>query len=179
MRFAGTTGERRGNDPVVPAKCCGLLMIPLNNPGSKAIISLDLDLYEKVYLLVNSREDLRNRYVICLGELHIAFAYFRAIGTYIECFGLDDCWMRANLFEENTYRQVLTRARSNRAIQYHESTWISISINILQTIVNEISRNRTLTPSSLINILRELQVFLLLYFYAFLSRDDDNRRRVN
>ena len=49
-------------------------------------------------------------------------------------------------------------ARFNRAIQCHESTWIVISINILQTIVNEISRNTTLAPSSLINILRELQV---------------------
>ena len=37
-------------------------------------------------------------------------------------------------------------------VQCHESTWIVISINILQTIVNEISRNTTLTPSSLINI---------------------------
>ena len=111
---------------------------------------------KKVYLLVNSREDLRNRYVICLGELHIAFAYLRAIVTYIEC--SDDCWIRANLFGENTCRQVLTCARFNRAIQCHGSTWIVISIHILQTIVNEISRNTTLTPSALIKILRELQV---------------------
>ena len=36
--------------------------------NGKTIISLDLDLYERVYLLVHSREDLRNRYVIRLGS---------------------------------------------------------------------------------------------------------------
>ena len=78
----------------------------------------------------------------------LPFAYLRAIGTYIECSGLDDCSICANLFGENTCRQV----------QCQESTWIVIGINILQTIVKEISRNTTLTPGSLIHILRELQV---------------------
>ena len=41
--------------------------------SGKTIISLDLDLYEKVYLLVHGHKDLRNRYVIRIGELHIVF----------------------------------------------------------------------------------------------------------
>ena len=45
----------------------------------KKKISLDLDLYEKVYLLVHSCKDLHNRDVIRLGELHILFAMVRAI----------------------------------------------------------------------------------------------------
>ena len=84
----------------------------------------------------------------CLGELHIVFAYLKAIGTFIECSGLDDAWVRANLFGENT---------CNQALQCHESTWIAISISILQTIVNNSSGNN-LTPSVLINILGELQI---------------------
>ena len=45
----------------------------------KTIISLDLDVYLKVYLLVFTHEDLRNCYVIRLGELHIIFTTVRAI----------------------------------------------------------------------------------------------------
>ena len=45
----------------------------------------------------------------------------------------------------------------NRALQCHESTWIAISIVILQTIVNNSSGNN-LTPPLLINILEELQI---------------------
>ena len=130
----------------------------LRGYGSKAIISLDLDLYEKVYLLVNSREDLRNRYVICLGELHITFAYLRAIGTYIESSGLDDCWTRAKLFGDNTCRQVLTCARLNRALQCHESIWIAISIHVLQTIVTKNLSTSHLASNSLVNILSDMQV---------------------
>ena len=129
----------------------------LRGHGSKSNISLDLDLYETVYLLVNTREDLRNKYVICLGELHIVFADLRAIGTFIECSGVDDAWVRADLFGENTCKQVMNCSRMNRAVQCHESTWIAISISILQTIVNNSSGNN-LTPPLLINILGELQI---------------------
>ena len=33
----------------------------------KAIISLDLDLHEKIYLLVNSNSEIRDKYILCLG----------------------------------------------------------------------------------------------------------------
>ena len=40
----------------------------------KTIIVVDLDLYSKLYKLVNSCSDLRKRYVLCLRELHFVFA---------------------------------------------------------------------------------------------------------
>ena len=51
--------------------------------GSKSVISLDQDLYEKSYLLVHSRSDMRNKYILCLGELHAVFAHIRAIENLI------------------------------------------------------------------------------------------------
>ena len=42
----------------------------------KVVVSLDLDLYEKAYLLVNSNSELRRRFILCLGELHIVFTIF-------------------------------------------------------------------------------------------------------
>ena len=44
--------------------------------GSKSVINLDLDLYEKCYLLVHSRIDMRDKYMLCLGELHAVFAHW-------------------------------------------------------------------------------------------------------
>ena len=41
----------------------------------KAVISLEFDLYEKCYLLVNSRNDTREQFILCLGELHAVFAH--------------------------------------------------------------------------------------------------------
>ena len=38
------------------------------------LISLDLDLLEKVYLLVNSRDDLQNKFALCLFEGYTVFA---------------------------------------------------------------------------------------------------------
>ena len=48
----------------------------------KTAVSLDLDLNEKIYLLVNSNPNLKNKYVLCLGELDAVFAHLRAIATY-------------------------------------------------------------------------------------------------
>ena len=50
--------------------------------NSKTVISCDLDLYETVYLLVNTKSELSSEFVICLGELHILSAYLRAISLY-------------------------------------------------------------------------------------------------
>jgi hypothetical protein len=101
-------------------------------------------------------DDLRNKYVLCLGELHSVFAYLRAIGTYVGCSGIDDIWIHANLFGENTCRQVLTCARMNRAIECHESTWVAITISILQSIVKN-SDEVTLASAELIKVMGELQ----------------------
>ena len=64
--------------------------------SSMTIISLDLDLYKNIYLLVNSRDDLRNSFLLCLGELHTVFAYVRAVGTFIECSDSDNARIKSN-----------------------------------------------------------------------------------
>ena len=102
-------------------------------PLWKTIIVLDLDLYAKAYKLVNSRNDLRNRYVLCLGELHIIFAEIRAIGTFINSSGIDDAWMAAEWFDsESLLRQVRECSNMKRALAAHEATLVAVNILILQ-----------------------------------------------
>ena len=75
----------------------------------KAIESPYLYLYEKVYLLVHSCEDLRNHYVIRLGELHIVFAMVSSVGTNIERSRTDQSCFKLGYFSENTMHQVCER----------------------------------------------------------------------
>ena len=63
------------------------------------IVSLDMDLYEKVYKLVNSREDLGGKLFPRLGELHTVFDQIRAIGSFIANSGLEDAWLEAEWFD--------------------------------------------------------------------------------
>ena len=102
-------------------------------PGWKTIVVLDLDLYAKAYKLVYSRADLRKRYVLCLGELHIVFASIRAIGTFIDSSGIDDAWMGTKWFNsESLLRQVKECSNMKRALATHEATYIVIQTMIIQ-----------------------------------------------
>ena len=105
-------------------------------PLWKTIIALDLDLYAKAYKLVNGRSDLRDRYILCLGDLHIVFAELRAIGTFIDSSGIDDAWMAAGWFDsECLLRQVKECSNMKRALAAHEATLIATNIMILQEAV--------------------------------------------
>ena len=103
----------------------------------KAIISLDLDLYEKLYLLVHSREDLRNRYVIRLGKLLIVFVVIRKIGTYTEGSGFEKSWFKSGWLSENTIHQVFSCSWMKRALSAHENQLVAIYILYLHGLITE------------------------------------------
>ena len=93
------------------------------------IVSLDLDLYEKVYKLVNSRDDMRGRFIPRLGELHAVFAHVRAIGQFISNSGLEDAWVEAEWFDSDAVvRQVIECKHMKRAVEAHEETLVAIEI---------------------------------------------------
>ena len=100
---------------------------------SKVVISLDLDLVEKIYPKVHSDLEMRKRYILCLGELHAVFAHIRAIGTYITSSGLDSAWISANWFDnECLVRQVTECKNMKRAISTLEATFITIGTLLLK-----------------------------------------------
>ena len=106
--------------------------------GSKSVISLDLDLYEKSYLLVHSRSDMRNKYILCLGELHAVFAHIRAIGNLINSSGIEDACLEAAWYDsECVIRQILDCKHMKRAIEAHEATYIAINVILLRSIVKK------------------------------------------
>ena len=96
--------------------------------SSKVVVSLDLDLYEKAYMLVNSNSDLRKRFILCVSELHIVFAHIRGIGTYVS-----NSWMHANWFDSPCLlKQVMECLNMKRAISTLESTFVTIGVMLLR-----------------------------------------------
>ena len=57
--------------------------------GERTVVTMDLDLYERAYLLTNSRSDMRDKFTLRLGEIHIIFAHLQAIGTFIDQSGIE------------------------------------------------------------------------------------------
>ena len=52
------------------------------SPGGKTIITLDLQLYSKCIEL-QSKKEVSAKFVFRIGELHVVFAFLKAIGKYI------------------------------------------------------------------------------------------------
>ena len=83
---------------------------------NKTVLTLDMALYEKALRLIDSRAELKNRFVLRLGELHVAMAVIRAIGSSIEGSGLDDLWVESGVYGPNTVRQILNCTHYRRAV---------------------------------------------------------------
>ena len=97
--------------------------------AAKTIVLLDLDLYKKCYLLVHSREDMQEKYIIRLGELHTVFAHVLAIGTFIASSGLEEAWLECNWFDGDcVVQQVLECRHMKRALEAHEASMITVQI---------------------------------------------------
>ena len=106
--------------------------------GFKSVISLDLDLYEKCDLLVHSRKDMRDEYILCLGELHAVVAHIRAIGNLINSSGIEDAWLEAAWYDsECIIIQILDCKHMKRAIEAYEATYIVINVIILRMLENK------------------------------------------
>ena len=56
--------------------------------GKPTVVTLNLQLYEKAQKLM-SRDDMKGKFVLRIGELHTIFSALKVIGRYIECSGID------------------------------------------------------------------------------------------
>ena len=131
----------------------------------KAIISLDLDLYEKCYTLVHSREDMRDKCILRLGELHAVFAHIRAIGALIVCSGLEDAWIEAEWFDsDSVIRQVLECKHMKRAVDAHEASMLTLMILQLMEMMRSY-------PEYFVNACQEIIDSINNANHALLSKD--------
>ena len=64
----------------------------------KAVITFDLQLYEKTVKLQLLTAPALDHFVLRLGELHTVMAALRVLGTSIEDSGFDDAWVEAEIY---------------------------------------------------------------------------------
>lgn len=88
-------------------------------------ISLDLALYEKALQVVQSNNELCNKFNLRLGELHILMAHLRGIGSYIEFSGIENIWIESNVYGPATTRSIISCTHLRRAFQAHEDSLIA------------------------------------------------------
>jgi len=77
-----------------------------------------------------SQPDLKNRWVIRPGELHIFFAAIRVIGSFIDGTGITDLW--SVLYSDSTINQILKGKNFRRAVEAHTRTLITIQTFYLE-----------------------------------------------
>jgi len=94
-------------------------------PGRKTIISLDLQLYSKA-LQLQSRDEVSRNYVFRPGELHVVFAFLHAMGKYIECSGIDQMCLEADVYGPATLQQILKGKHMKRGMEAHMSLYLAL-----------------------------------------------------
>ena len=52
-------------------------------------------------MLVQSKEELQNRFILRVGEFHAVFARLKAIGNFIADSGIDDMWATTETYGPN------------------------------------------------------------------------------
>ena len=57
---------------------------------------LDLQLYAKCIKL-RSKNEIKGNFIFILGELHVVFAFLKVYGKYINCSGLDQILVDAEI----------------------------------------------------------------------------------
>ena len=102
----------------------------------KTIISLDLQLYAKAMQL-KAKQDINENVVFRLGELHIVFAFLKTIGKYIECSGLDQIFVEANIYGSTTLDQILNGNHMKRAMEAYMVQYIGLYKPYLATFFQE------------------------------------------
>ena len=56
---------------------------------------------------LRERNEIREKFVFRLGELHIVFAMLKVIGKYVDQSGIDRLFIEAGIYGETTLKQLI------------------------------------------------------------------------
>lgn len=87
-------------------------------PGKKAVISLDVGLYEPANKLEMARSDL-DHIVFRPGELHVLMAQLRTLGCFVDNSGVVLCWIESDLYAPATVKQIIDGNHVKRGLTAH------------------------------------------------------------
>ena len=95
-------------------------------PGKKVVVTLDLQLYDMAMRLWIERADIRDKFLFCPGELHVALWALTALGKYVEGSGIDQAWIEAGLYSRTTVTQILNGKNLYRSLEAHIVTLLAL-----------------------------------------------------
>ena len=91
----------------------------------KTVVSLDLQLYSKCIQL-QAKDNIYSNFVFRLGELHILFAMLKVIGKNINCSGLDEAMIEANIYGPTTMEQIKGGKHYKRSFEAYLTLYMSL-----------------------------------------------------
>ena len=106
----------------------------LLSPGTKTIVTLDLQLYSKA-LQLESNSKIDN-FVIRLGELHVVFTAFKMLGKIIDGSGLDKAFEEALIYGSNTVEQIKDGHHLYRCFEGHQILYLSLVTNYIVPLID-------------------------------------------
>ena len=102
---------------VINAEICG--------PDEPTVIAMDMDLYLRAKLMTMVHH-MGQKIVLRIGELHVVMAMLRTIGAALEGSGLEEVFMKADIYGSATLRHILAGNHVSRGIETH-TTLVAIS----------------------------------------------------
>ena len=82
----------------------------------KTIVTLDMQLYIKAVQITDTFPELKNKFILRIGELHELFAQCRCIGKYIECSGLETLFTHSDIFGSGVVSKILQGKHMKRCV---------------------------------------------------------------
>ena len=92
----------------------------------KTIVTLDFQLYAKCMQL-RVKKDVYDNYIFRLGELHIVFAFLKAMGKYIAGSGLDRVLTESGIYGPTTLGQIIDGKHMKRCMEAHMILYLSLN----------------------------------------------------
>ena len=98
--------------------------------GTKTIMSVDLVLYEKLYILVNGRADLQFMFVLLLG-----FCIFKSYWDFCSIIWQSLAWMKSRWLRENTVKQVFTCSVMLQALDCLKDIYLAVYFIFIRSLL--------------------------------------------
>ena len=94
-------------------------------PQKYTIFSLDVELYTKCIEL-QSKTEISNTFLLCLGELHVVFAMLKVLGKYINNSGLDQAFAEAEIYGLATIEQIKHGKHMERSFEVNTTLYAAL-----------------------------------------------------
>lgn len=103
----------------------------------RVVVTADMALYKPIKQLEMTVKDLKGKWLLKPGELHIIIAQLRTIGELIEGSGIPELWVECDLYSAATKKQILDGRHIRRAIEAHITTVSALTSLLLEEFEKE------------------------------------------